>query len=152
MHMSVNHAERERRRGCLKRHADAENNGDAETLMDTFAPDAVMTYNGVPFATHEHILAAHRYMGWFDDEGAAFQSVTMSVDRESFTDEDIVVEGRVNAVHKADFLGFPPSGRPVELPFVTMYRFGADGRLTSERVVMNLGPLNPNHSPIPQLG
>jgi hypothetical protein len=31
----------------------------------------------------------------------------------------------------------------VELPFVAFYRFDDNGKLTSERVVMNLGPLQP---------
>jgi len=33
------------------------------------------------------------------------------------------------------------TNRDVELPFVAFYRFDEKGRLTSERVVMNLGPL-----------
>jgi len=31
----------------------------------------------------------------------------------------------------------------VELPFVAFYRFDNNGKLTAERVVMNLGPLQP---------
>jgi hypothetical protein len=36
---------------------------------------------------------------------------------------------------------FQPTGRDVELPFVAFYRFDDDGKRSSERVVMNLGPL-----------
>jgi hypothetical protein len=49
--------------------------------------------------------------------------------------------GRVCGKHRSEFLGFPPTERDVELPFVAFYCFDANGKLTSERVVMNLGPL-----------
>jgi len=57
------------------------------------------------------------------------------------TDTEIVIEGRSCGKHVSEFLGFLPTGRDVELPFVAFYRFDASGKLTSERVVMNLGPL-----------
>jgi hypothetical protein len=63
------------------------------------------------------------------------------IDAEHFTDDEIVVEGRLTGKHSSEFLGFPPTDREIELPFVAFYRFDAQGKLTSERVVMNLGPL-----------
>jgi len=48
---------------------------------------------------------------------------------------------RLLGAHGSEFLGFQPTGRAVELPFVAFYRFDDDGKLSSERVVMNLGPL-----------
>jgi len=52
-----------------------------------------------------------------------------------------VVQGRLCGTQRAEFLGITPTGRDVELPFVAFYRFDADGKLSSERVVMNLGAL-----------
>ena len=54
---------------------------------------------------------------------------------------ETVIEGRVCGKHSSEFLGFPPTERDVELPFVAFYRFDPNGKLISERVVMNLGPL-----------
>jgi len=71
----------------------------------------------------------------------AFSSLRAVIDQEHFTDAETVIEGRVRGMHSAEFLGFPPTGRDVELPFVAFYRFDANGELSSERVVMNLGPL-----------
>ena len=51
------------------------------------------------------------------------------------------IEGRLCGTHVGEFQGFAPTGRDVELPFVAFYRFDAAGKLASERVVMNLGPL-----------
>ena len=138
--MPVDEHERARRRALLRAHLDAENAGDADAVMATFAADAVMIYNSMPFESHAAIRGAHDYIGFARGTGA-FTNARSEIDRESFTDEDIVIEGRMCGVHEHDFMGFAPSGRRVELPFVAFYQFNLDGLLARERVVMNLGPL-----------
>jgi hypothetical protein len=142
--MEITEAERDRRRRLLHAHLAVENAGDTSAVMATFSDDAVMLFNAVPFRSGPDIRAAHEYFGFTDGPGA-FASPQNIVDRESFTDTDIVIEGRLVGVHKDEFLGFAPSGREVELPFVSFYGFDADGKLSSERVVMNLGPLHPGY-------
>ncbi|MDZ4868878.1 MAG: nuclear transport factor 2 family protein [Alphaproteobacteria bacterium] len=146
--MPIDTAERERRRALLRAHLAAENDGDVHAVMETFAGNAVMYYNTVPFPTGEAIRAAHEYIGFARGQGA-FAGARNVVERESFTDTDIIVEGRLCGVHQGEFLGFAPTGKPVELPFIAIYCFGADGKLASERVVMNLGPLHENFYPAP---
>jgi hypothetical protein len=145
----VDEAERRRRRDLLAAHLGAENRGDVTAVMETFAADAVMHYNAAAFPTPETIQAAHMYLGFSAQAQGAFREPRNIVDRESFTDTDIVVEGRLCGLHQGEFLGFQPTGRAVELPFVAIYCFAADGKLTSERVVMNLGPLNADFVPAP---
>lgn len=132
--------ERERRRALLRAHLDAENANHVDAVMTTFATSAVMVYNTVPFATPDAIRGAHEYIGFAQGAGA-FDGARNVVDRESFTDTDIVIEGRLCGVHARDFMGFQASGTRVELPFVAFYEFDAASQLASERVVMNLGPL-----------
>ncbi|HUS22912.1 MAG TPA: nuclear transport factor 2 family protein [Aeromicrobium sp.] len=141
--MAVTESERARREALLERHYAVENAGDLAGIMATFAPDAVMHYNGVPFSTPEAIEAAHAYLG-FADVAGAFDNPQNHIDRVSHTDTDVVVEGRLSGAHVQDFLGFAGTGSPVVLPFTAFYCYGHDGLLTSERVVMNLGPLNPD--------
>jgi len=141
--MTVTEAERARREALLEQHYAVENDGDLVGIMATFAPEAVMHYNGVPFSTPEAIAAAHAYLG-FADVAGAFANPQNHIDRVSHTDTDVVVEGRLAGSHVEDFLGFAGTGRPVVLPFTAFYCYNADGVLTSERVVMNLGPLNPD--------
>ena len=141
--MPVTETERARREALLEHHYAVENDGDLAGIMATFAPGAVMHYNGVPFATPEAIEAAHAYLG-FADVAGAFENPQNHIDRVSHTDADVVVEGRLSGAHVQDFLGFAGTGSPVVLPFTAFYCYGADGLLTSERVVMNLGPLNPD--------
>jgi|SRR6516164_8895097 len=138
--MSVDHTERERRRALVHAHYAAENAHDAEGVMASFAKDAVMLYNGQAFPTDETIRWAHGYIGMTAAPGA-FGGLRAHIDAEHFTDTETVVEGRLTGTHEGEFLGFPATGHDIELPFVAFYRFDADGKLTSERVVMNLGPL-----------
>jgi hypothetical protein len=139
--MPIDKHERERRRALLHAHYEFENCHDVANVTQTFAPNAEMIFNCAVFPGLEAIQQAHVYMG-FSDEGA-FRGIRNVIDRESYTDEDIVVEGRLCATHVAEFLGFAPTERRLELPFVAFYRFDATGKLSSERIVMNLGPLAP---------
>lgn len=141
--MLMTEAERARRLALLERHYAVENDGDIPGIMATFAADGVMEYNGVSFPSPDTIEAAHLYLG-FTDAAGAFDRPQNHIDRVSFTDTDIVVEGRLAGTHVEEFLGFAGTGRPVVLPFTAFYEFNDDGLLSSERVVMNLGPLNPN--------
>ena len=138
--MAVDDVERARRRALLNAHLEAENARDVDAVMATFATGAVMHYNTIAFPSPEAIRSAHEYIGFAHGDGA-FEGARNIVDRGSFTDLDIVIEGRMCGRHEREFMGFKPSRRVVELPFVAFYQFSADGALACERVVMNLGPI-----------
>ncbi len=140
--MPIDAREQERRRTLIKEHYAAENDHDLDRLMDTFADDGVMHYNHLPFEGDEGIRGAHILIGMSASPGA-FSSVRAIIDEEHYTDEETVVEGRMCGKHSNEFFGFAPTERDVELPFVAFYRFDNTGKLTSERIVMNLGPLQP---------
>jgi len=138
--MLIDAREQERRRALVKEHYAAENDHDLDRIMDTFADDGVMHYNHLPFEDDEGIRGAHILIGMSASAGA-FSGVRAVIDEEHYTDEETVVEGRMCGKHSNEFFGFAPTGRDVELPFVAFYRFDNNGKLTSERIVMNLGPL-----------
>lgn len=140
--MSQDTAAPERRSALLRAHYAVENRHDIDGIMATFAPGAVMTYNHMPFSDPDSIRQAHGTIGFFGDSGG-FDGLQTFAEHEHLTADEIVVEGRVRGRHVNEFLGFAPTGRDVELPFVGIYRFDATGKLVSERIVMNLGPLAP---------
>ena len=140
--MPIDSREQERRRALIKEHYAAENDHDLDRIMDTFADDAVMHYNRLPFEGDEGIRGAHILIGMSASPGA-ISGLSHVIDEEHYTDEETVVEGRLCGKHSNEFLGFAPTERDVELPFVAFYRFDNNGKLTSERIVMNLGPLQP---------
>src|SRR5262249_22602656 len=91
------------------------------------------------FADHDSIRQAHAYMG-FSAVGA-FRGLRAIVEREHFTPEEIVVEGRLCGRQVGEFQGHPPTNTEVELPYVPFYRCDGAGKLVCERVVMTPGPL-----------
>ena len=138
--MPSDDTERERRRALLHAHYDVENPHDLDRIMATFSTDAEMLYNRQSFGDPASIRTAHAYIGLSSREGA-FRGIRNVIDREHFTTDEVVVEGRLCGRHVGEFQGLSATERDVELPFVAFYRFGADGKLTSERVVMDLGRL-----------
>lgn len=137
--MPIDDKERDRRRALLHAHYAAENASDLDRIMKTFSSDTEMLYNRQSFRDHASIRQAHGYIGFA--AGGAFSGLHNVVDSESFTADEIVIEGRLCGTHVGEFQGFAPTQREVELPFVAFYRFDATGKLASERVVMNLGAL-----------
>jgi hypothetical protein len=138
--MTTDGTERERRRALVHAHMAAENRHDVDAIMQTFAGTGEMIYNRVSFPSDDAIRGAHTYMG-FSAAPGAFAGLRIVPDAEHFTAEEIVIEGRLCGKHVGEFLGFAPTNRDVELPYVAFYRFDDDGKLASERVVMNLAPL-----------
>ena len=139
--MPIDERERERRRELIRTHYAAENDHDLDRIIATFSKHGVMVYNRQTFPSDETIRLAHSYMGMSAVPGA-LAGLRAIIDEEHFTDAETVIEGRICAKHSREFLGFAPTQRDVELPFVAFYRFDANGKLASERVVMNLGPLH----------
>jgi len=70
---------------------------------------------------------------WTVRRARTFSGIRNLRDREHFTADEIVIEGRLCGAHTGEFLGFPPTKRLVELPFVAFYCFDAESKLVSER-------------------
>ena len=138
--MPITDSEKARRRGLLKAHYDVENSHDMYAIMATFSPDGEMLYNRIPFTDPQSIRDAHVRIGFSVTDGA-IEDLHMYIDSEHFTDDEIIVEGRLCGKHVGEFLGFEATGRNVELPYVAFYHFDKTDKLISERVVMNLGAL-----------
>ena len=138
--MTITDSEKTRRRALLKTHYDAENNHDMDGIMATFAPEGEMVYNRIPFTDPQSIQYAHVLMGFSGTDGA-IEDLHNYIDAEHFTENEIVVEGRLCGKHVGEFQGIEATGRNVELPFVAFYHFDKTDKLISERAVMNLGAL-----------
>ena len=138
--MPITDSEKARRRGLLQAHYEVENNHDMSAIMATFSPDAEMIVNRIPFTDPKSIRDTHGLIGFSGTDGA-LEDLHNYIDREHFTDDEIIVEGRLCGKHVREFLGFEATGRNVELPFVAFYNFDKTDKLISERVVLNLGVL-----------
>src|SRR5512144_1394181 len=108
--MPIDDKERKRRHALLQAHYAAENDHDIERIMKTFSKDGVMLYNRQSFPSDETIRWAHGYIGMTAARGA-FGGLVNVIDAEHFTDDEIVVEGRLSGKHSSEFLGFAPTDR-----------------------------------------
>ncbi len=138
--MPITDSEKTRRRALIKTHYDVENDHDMNGIMATFAPESVMLYNRIPFTDPQSIRGAHDLIGFSGTDGA-FINIHNYIDAEHFTEDEIIVEGRLCGKHVGEFEGIEATGRNVELPFVAFYHFDKTDKLISERIVMNLGVL-----------
>jgi hypothetical protein len=135
----IDHAERDRRRKLVQAHMAAENAHDLEAIIDTFAGGAEMVFNKTPF-TGDGLRMAHILFGMSGDHPGSLSGTQVRPEGESFTDDEIVIDGTVTGLHVGDVLGFPATQRQVVLPYVAIYRFDAEGKLVSERIVMDFSP------------
>jgi len=138
--MPITDSEKTRRRALLKTHYDVENDHDMNGIMATFAPDAEMLFNRTPFTDPQSIRYAHVLLGFSGTDGA-IKDIHNYIDAEHFTEDEIIIEGRLCGKHVGEFQGIEATGRNVELPFVVFYHFDKTDKLISERIVMNLGAL-----------
>jgi hypothetical protein len=138
--MPVNEAERQRRKALVYAHMAKENGHDMDAVMETFADDTEMIFNGLSVRDHKTIHHLHSQFAFTADQ-SAISGTRLVADREHFTDDEMVIEGRLCGRHVGDWGAYRATGRDVELPYVAFYRFDGEGKLSSERVVMDLGPL-----------
>jgi hypothetical protein len=134
--MPTDHTERERRRRLVRLHMDAENRHDLDAIIETFTADGEMLFNTTAFRGEGPLRLGHTLFGMSAAPGA-LSGTRVVPEHEHFTDEEIVIEGLVVGRHVGDILGFPPTNREVQLPYVAIYRFDDRGKLASERIVMD---------------
>ena len=122
-------------------HMGEECHHDVEGVMATFDDQAEMIFNGMPFRDRQSITMGHLLFGWSASTQGAFEDGHSITDSPLYTDRELFVHGRFRGRHVRDLLGFPGTGRDVELPYAAFYRFDAQGKLVSERIVMDWSPL-----------
>jgi hypothetical protein len=117
-----------------------ENLHDLPSIAASFGPEATLTMNDLRFADARSIAGAHSMLGMSKD-GIGLSGTQVIPDREYFTDEELIIYGRVLGTHVGQVLQFAPTFRQVEMHYVAIYRFDDVGKLVNERVVMNWAPL-----------
>jgi ketosteroid isomerase-like protein len=114
----------------LTEHLRAENAHDLEAIMRTFAPEAVLVWDGKPYTGYEAIRRLHIGLG-FTNEGA-FSELEVVELRRHIAGRTIVVEEELRGKHTGPWQGLAPTGRQVRAPLCTIYEFDEQGRILSE--------------------
>jgi hypothetical protein len=124
---------------CLEDHIRAENSHDVNAIMETFAPDGVLVFNGSPLAGHDTIRGLHEGLG-FGDRGG-FSDLQVEERQRYISDEAITLEQVVRGRHTGEWQGIAATGRSIEVAVCTVYKFDEEGRLASENVYFDTGGL-----------
>jgi hypothetical protein len=132
--------QRDRRRVLVTAHVGEENAHDLPGILATFSAGAQMVVNGLVFRDDDSIRQGHIDFG-LSSTMSGLEDTRVLPEREYFTPDTILIEGKVAGRHVGPVAGFPATNRDVELPYLAFYRFDAAGKLVSERIVMNWGPL-----------
>lgn len=127
---------RERWRELHDQHVGRENMHDLSGVMATFSEQAEMTLNHQHYATSDEIAQVHILFGLSNRSGGLANTQVVP-ERHYYTDDEILIEGKVVGVHVGTIDGHPATNRRVELHYSTFYRFNASDELVSKRIVMN---------------
>jgi steroid delta-isomerase-like uncharacterized protein len=125
----------EDRLAILRRHLDAENAHDVETVMTTYVERPVIVLNGHAIEGTERVRAFHQQFGF--GAGGSFADVHVAEQHRHVTADAVVIEQTLSGRHIAEWEGLPASGKRFTLAVCTVYRFAPDGRLASEHVYLD---------------
>jgi steroid delta-isomerase-like uncharacterized protein len=123
-------------RRVLKEHMDAEARHDAAAAAATYVEEGY--YENVPLGLHfkGRDAVAVQYGGSF----SAMPDSRAEIDAEVVEGSRLVHWGTFRATLSGEFIGQPPTGRAVALPFIATIEF-ADGKMRGERLYYDLATL-----------
>jgi steroid delta-isomerase-like uncharacterized protein len=119
---------RARRAAIVQQHIDAENNGDLDAMIASFATPRYEVFPmGAVFEGEGPVrdLVAG-LIGGFPDFNFAPTII-------HHADDAVIVEAMMTGTHKGDWAGIPPKGNRLELPLVCIFDFDGDA-LINEKV------------------
>lgn len=126
----------EAHRAIVSRHLAAENAHQLEETLATLTEDCVFEDLALGRVYHGRAGAAEYYHLWWNAFGVEVVGGTRYVT----TDGTLISEAGYRGVHRGEFLGIAPTGRPIELRFVVIIGF-RDGLMAGERFYYDLAGL-----------
>jgi steroid delta-isomerase-like uncharacterized protein len=120
------------REDVLRRHLDAENDHDLDAIMATYAADPFIVLNGHEIRGVEKVRLFHERFG-FGGQGS-FDHVNVAERKRHVTTDAIVIEQTLSGRHAGEYEGLAATGKRFNVAVCSVYRFNADGLLTSEDV------------------
>jgi steroid delta-isomerase-like uncharacterized protein len=128
---------RERREATVRRHMEAENVHDFETVMGTFSHPR---YEIIPTGqVHDGDAAVRQY---FKDTRTAFPDQRNELIELRHADDAVIVEFWLLGTHRGPLAGIAPSGKSFRVRMVALFLFEGDGAgIVCERVYFDSASL-----------
>lgn len=123
----------EAHREIVRVHLEAENAHRLDETLATLTEDCVFDDRALGRTYHGRTGAAEYYRLWWDAFGVEVVGGTRYVT----TDGTLISEAGYRGIHRGEFLGIAPTGRPIELRFVVIIGF-RDGLMAGERFYYDL--------------
>jgi hypothetical protein len=103
--------------------------------MSTYKEGPEILLNGKPIRGEIAVREFHREMG-FSGEGS-FSDILITERRRYRASDAVVIEQTLSGKHTGIWQGLLPTGRMFNLDVCTIYKFGQDGKLSSESVYLD---------------
>jgi predicted ester cyclase len=139
MSESLSQIQQQTRARGLDAHIQAENAHDVKAIMQTFAHNGVLVFNGLPLSDHDKIRALHEGLG-FGEQGG-FSDLRIEEKQRYISGEAIILEQVVSGTHTGEWQGIAATGRKMVVAVCTVYKFDDEGKLISENVYFDTGSL-----------
>lgn len=108
---------------AMQRFGEAVNSGNLSALRDVIAP-GVVDHDPAP----DQQQGPEGFVHFFETMRAAFPDLTIAVEHQTATDDDVAIAYTLSGTQRGAFLGLPPTGRHVEARGVQIARF-ENGRM-----------------------
>jgi predicted ester cyclase len=123
----------------LNEHHAGESEHDIKRITATYGEHSRMVFNGEVFNGLDALEQAHIAVG-FGNEGT-FSDISFEVFKYHQSQDAIVVEFALKAIHTGEFEGIAPTGKQVEIPVVGIYSFDIGGKLVQENITFDTGAI-----------
>ena len=120
----------ERMKGLYDEHIAAENRCDVAAVMATFEDDCFI--DNIPFDVR--VEGKRRIARAYTLLFSAFPDGSRTIEGHAAGDDALVGWGIWRGTLLGEYLGLPPTGRSIEVPFVTIMLYGARDLIRGERV------------------
>lgn len=127
---------RDEMKEIAERHLAAEARHDAEAAAATYGEDSFYENTGFGIRFRGRSGVALQYAASF----AAIPDSEAVIEGEAYGDDVIVHWGTFRGTIKGEFMGLPPTGRRIDLPFAGVLFF-KDGLMQGERIFFDLATL-----------
>ena len=113
---------------AVEDHIRFESSHDLEALIGTFGDDP--EWHNKP---SNDVLNGHDAIrGFYRDLFAGFPDFWLDIHHRRFADDAIVVDGVFGGTHEGMWMGIPPTGKKVAIPFCAVFTFTNQDLLQSE--------------------
>jgi steroid delta-isomerase-like uncharacterized protein len=103
---------------------------DLDALMRTFGADPEWCNQAGQEVLHGH----DAIRGFYQDLFAGFRDFHLDVHNRHQAADAVIVEGLLGGTHSGEWMGIPPTGRSISVPFCAVFTFTAEDHVKRESV------------------